>query len=322
MAERRRRRALGACLDLQQQEGKLLAFLGERACGGRKPLAFGERLLECDQALACETHARFEILLFPHSGARGSVCIVGQAPELGRRRAYGDVARIRELQVQLGQEALRRLVPHTEALRGAAQRQQRVAAAAGELRLRLAAADEHLVELFGERRLFEAFEGRDARPASFGLDLEARPLGRCRLSGGRRVACCCFQSDRRRRVVATRRLQLGAQRRGQGCCRFPAQGDALAAAAQAVERGRRLLAGSGRVGELFLGAFPLGDERVDLPVERAPLLGRRGTTPFGLGAALCQALEVERRDRRLQAGDLDPELLGALGGGGLERERP
>ena len=184
------------------------------------------------------------------------------------------------------------------------------------------AADEHLVELFGERRLFEAFEGRDARPASFGLDLEARPLGRCRLSGGRRVACCCFQSDRRRRVVATRRLQLGAQRRGQGCCRFPAQGDALAAAAQAVERGRRLLAGSGRVGELFLGAFPLGDERVDLPVERAPLLGRRGTTPFGLGAALCQALEVERRDRRLQAGDLDPELLGALGGGRLERERP
>ena len=45
-------------------------------------------------------------------------------------------------------------------------------------------------------------------------------------------------------------------------------------------------------------------------------------TSFRLGATLGEPREVERRDRSLQPRDLDPELLGPLGCGRLERERP
>ena len=95
----------------------------------------------------------------------------------------------------------------------------------------------------------------------------------------------------------------------------------LAAAAQPVERGGRLLARAGGIGQLLLGPLALGDERGDLLVEHAALLGGRRAPRLRLGPALGEAREVERRDRGLEPADLDAELLGALGGGRLQRER-
>ena len=321
MSERGGRRALCARFDLEQLQRELLAFLGERTRGGREPFALRERLLERDEAFPREADTSLEILLFAHRRTGGGIGVVGQAAQVGGRRAGGDPARVGQLRLQLREQTLRGLVPDTERLGRAAEGEQSVAPAAGELRLRFGTAGEHVVELGGKRGLRGAFDRSDACPPSFGLDLQARALRRRRLGGRRCVACGGLQADRRRGVVGASRLELGAQRRAQGCGRLAAQRDALAAAPQPVQRRGRLLAGAGGIGELLLGALALGDEGVDLQVERSALLGRRGPAPFGLGSALGEAGEVERRDRRLQARDLDPELLGPLGCGRLQRQR-
>ena len=118
------------------------------------------------------------------------------------------------------------------------------------------------------------------------------------------------------------RLQLEAQRRRQRRRRLATQHDALAVAPQPVERCGRLFAGAGGIGELLFGPLTFGDEGCDPFVERVPLGGGLGTACVCLAPSLGEADKVERCDRCLQPGNLEPELLGALGGGGLERERP
>ena len=147
MAERGGDRALGARLDLEQLQRELLAALGERAGRRRNALALGERLLERDEPLARQRHARLEILALAQCGARGRVCFVGGATELGGRRAGREPARLDELELQLGEQALRGLLADADALRGAAQRQQRVAAAARQHSFGVGAACEDVVEL-------------------------------------------------------------------------------------------------------------------------------------------------------------------------------
>src|SRR5207253_10952121 len=109
------------------------------------------------------------------------------------------------------------------------------------------------------------------------------------------------------------RAEGGRQRRR----RLPPQAEPLPAAAQPVERRRRLLARAGGIGQLLLGPLTLGDQRRDLLVQGAPLLCGRRPASFRLGASVSEAREVERRDRSLQASDLDAELLGALRSGRL-----
>ena len=247
------------------------------------------------------------------SAARPSSAGVG--PPGARRDAI-------EVALQLAQQAFGRFVPDTEPLDGASQREQRVAAAAGEQRLGLRAAAEHLVELRGEHRLGAPLDRGDARPALLGLHLQARALGGSALGRRGGVTRDRLELDGRGRIVRARGLELGAERCGQRRRRLAAQDDALAAAAQAVERRGRLLARAGRIGELLLGPLALGDERGDPLVEHATLGGRLGAACIGLAATLGEPREVEGRDRRLQAGDLEPELLGPLGSGRLERERP
>ena len=115
------------------------------------------------------------------------------------------------------------------------------------------------------------------------------------------------------------RLRSDAVERGRG---LAAQDDALAAAAQPVERGGRLLARTGRIGELLLGPLALGDQSGNPLVERATLGSGLDAARLGLAAALGEAREVERRDRGLQRGDLDAELLRPLGRRRLQRQRP
>jgi hypothetical protein len=100
------------------------------------------------------------------------------------------------------------------------------------------------------------------------------------------------------------------------------QRDPLGAAPEAVERGRRRLAAAGGVRELLLRAVPLGEQVLELRI--AALLGVVGGRAPLLRCAdlLVDPGEVDHGDRRLQRGDLAAQLLGALGGGRLERQRP
>ena len=212
MAERRGDRALGARLDLEQLQRELLAALGQCAGGRRDAFTLGERLLERDEPLARHGHASLEVFALAQCGACGGVRLVGGATELGGRRAGRDLARLDELELQLGEQSLRGLLADTDALCGAAQRQQRVAASARQHSLGLGAACEHVVELDLQLRLRPALDRADARPPLLGLDLEPGTLAGGALRVGRRLACGRLELDRGRRVVRACSLELGADR--------------------------------------------------------------------------------------------------------------
>ena len=188
-------------------------------------------------------------------------------------------------------------------------------------RLGVGAACEHVVELDLQLGLRAALDRADARPALLGLDLEPCALAGGALRVGRSVARGRFELDRGGRIVRACSLELGADRGSERARRLAAKLQALAAAAQPVERGSRLLARARGIGQLLFGLLALGDEGGDLLVEHAALLGGRDAAALCLRATLGEAHEVERRDRRLQAGDLDAELLGALGRGRLQGKR-
>ena len=133
MSERGGRRALGTRLDLELLERKLLTFLGERACGRRKPFALRKRLLEREEAFPREADASLEIFLFPQRRAGGGIGVVRQAAEVGGRRAARDAARVGQLRLQLREQTLCGLVADAERLCCPAEGEQSVAPAAGEL---------------------------------------------------------------------------------------------------------------------------------------------------------------------------------------------
>ena len=139
MGERRCGRPLGARLDLEQLQCELLAFLGERPRRRRDPLALRERLLERREPFTPEPHPRLEVFALARRSPRRAVRLVRRTAELGRRRARGCLPRFHQFQIQLREQALRRLMTDAEPLRRTAQREQRVAAAARQLRLRLGA---------------------------------------------------------------------------------------------------------------------------------------------------------------------------------------
>ena len=227
MSERGCRRALCARLDLEQLQRELLALLGERTRGGREPFALRERLLERDEAFPREADARLEILLFAHRRAGGGIGVVGQAAQLGGRRAGGHPARVGQLRAA----APRADAAPTRAGRPSVWVAPRRASSASRpppvscdsVSARRASTSSSSAASVGLRG---AFDRGDARPASFGLDLQARALRRRRLGGRRRVARGGLEPDRRRRVVGPRSLELGAQRRAQGRGRLAAQRDA------------------------------------------------------------------------------------------------
>ena len=95
----------------------------------RQSFTLRERLLERRETFAGELHARVEIFTLAHRSACGGIGVVGDATKLGRRRPARRALHLAELGTKLGEQALRRLVPDTEALGRAAQRKQRVASA-------------------------------------------------------------------------------------------------------------------------------------------------------------------------------------------------
>ena len=118
MAERGGDGALRARLDLEQLQRELLALLGERARGGRKPFALGERLLERGEPLAARARRAPPDRRARAAAARAArVGLVGGTAELvGRRARVGARARLG----QLARAARRAAAGRTRGAAGAA----------------------------------------------------------------------------------------------------------------------------------------------------------------------------------------------------------
>ena len=121
-------------------------------------------------------------------------------------------------------------------------------------------------------------------------------------------------------LVAHRR-RLGAEALEQRGRRLRPQLEALAAALEPVPRRHRRLSPTRRVGQLVLGARAVGQQALQPPLS-SPLRERsRVTALLRFGAARARLGEVELRDPCAQPCDLGAELLRALGGRRLQRQR-
>ena len=157
-----------------------------------------------------------------------------------------------------------------------------------------------------------AAPARRARPVP-PLPLALRPpSGRPRARAGRRRPRLPRVGDQRQ----LRREPLAERSR-----RFAPKLEPLAAALEPVERRNRGLATSGRVGELVLGACPVREQRFEPRLRAAPRESRSVAPLLGLTLPAPRVGEVELRDTRPDSRDLDCELLRALGGRRLERQR-
>src|SRR4029453_16606318 len=97
---------------------------------------------------------------------------------------------------------------------------------------------------------------------------------------------------------------------------------ALASAAQPVEGCSRRFTSSGGVRELLLRSAPLQQQILELRLGAATRMLRRGTTVFSRRDLLVDRREIERRNCRLQSGDLAAKLFRPLRRSRLESERP
>src|SRR5262249_22002249 len=97
--------------------------------------------------------------------------------------------------------------------------------------------------------------------------------------------------------------------------------DALPRAAQPVERRRCALAPACNRSEIVLCVPPLSEELQEFGLDRPSLGSSLVPAAAGLPEPLLQLGEIESRDACSDSGDLGSQLLGALSGARLERER-
>ena len=97
--------------------------------------------------------------------------------------------------------------------------------------------------------------------------------------------------------------------------------DALARAAETVESTGRALAPAGHGGELPFGALALAEQLLQTPIDLGPRGVELRTARSDLTHARRQVLEIECGQAGTQAAEFLAELLRALGGARLERER-
>src|SRR5439155_5703988 len=121
---------------------------------------------------------------------------------------------------------------------------------------------------------------------------------------------------------AARPRKLSAQTLEQRFRALAPQLEPFACAPDAVERCGRLLAASGRIGELLLRAAPLLEQRVE------PLVGvlagqhRCRSPSLAVLQPFLEVLQIELGDAGAKRRDFLEQLLGTLGGRCLQRERP
>ena len=104
--------------------------------------------------------------------------------------------------------------------------------------------------------------------------------------------------------------------------RFTPHQQSLTGTLQAVEGAESGLSATGRVGQLVLGPAALLEQRGQLLLGAAARDRDGVATRFRIGTAFGHRREIELRDPRPERGDLDRELLGALGRRCLESQRP
>ena len=332
--ERRGDGRLVAGLDLEGREREALAFLGERARGGRDALALGQRALERRESLARRSRPLGEVVPLACRGSRLEASGVGASFELGRIRpaaprvgASGLVA-LRQLARELG----RCFVPSAQPLACGSQRDERPmrgSVHACQLRKpaveRLALSEDRLetpLRLLGGRSLARREHRVCVTRALGSLPAFAGGVARgcARLAGG---ALERLQRLVRARLAGPPRLgEVGLEPAGHDPRRFAANRESLACSLESVERAEGGLPGAGRVGELQLDRFAVCEHAREPLLRRSAGERRRLTPLVGLGAPCLDAREIEPRDAGAEAGDLDDELLGPLRGRCLERERP
>ncbi len=211
------------------------------------------------------------------------------------RRLGGALEQHRHLLGRLG-ERLQRDRAHRRALGLGTRREPRLAAGG----------DQHGVALLLPRRLYE-------RRAC------ERVVDRCGLPAARGLHDLVVRRRRlRERHPGTG--EIGAKRaRGLGGA-LTAQVGALDRATQPVERSGGALVPPARLAELFLGLAALLEEPAQLLVARTPV-GLGGGAALGdTGEQLVDSFQIGGGKARLELRDLVAQLLGALGGGGLQRE--
>ena len=172
--------------------------------------------------------------------------------------------------------------------------------------------------------------GEDTLGGPQALSGEPRALGeivslaRSRSGGHRRFGGDALERAGSFRVPLGPRSELGelggepVAKRGGG---LAPERETLAATLKSVQRRDGRLPRARSVGELVLGDRPLGEQRVEPRLGAAPPERGRIATLFRLGSPGIGVLQVELGDARAERRDLHRELLGALGGGRLQRQR-
>src|SRR4051794_5706749 len=117
-------------------------------------------------------------------------------------------------------------------------------------------------------------------------------------------------------------LELHGEARPRGLGRLAPQRQPVGRSTQPVQRARRGLSLPGGVGQLLLGVVPLSQERLQPLVVALALERRGGTALVDRGGAFLDIGQRKRVDSKAQELDVAAELLGALGGTGLQGERP
>ena len=317
------------------RDGTLVARLDlERCSASRSPCSASARAAggrPSRSASDCSSAARrslpapagLHVLLLPSRRAGGGVGLVGAAAELVRRRPARSSARLLELDAQVGQQALRRLLTDRQALRGAPQREQRVAA-------RPVSSPSASVR---RPSTSSSSAVSRARPGALAAATRAHASSASSCAVPRSAAADCAApaaSPRKRpRARPTR-----AGRAPRAASSSPRKPDASAVAASrrspirsSPTRGGRALRSSPRAAPAASVSSSSACSRAAISAAMRASSARRASAAATRRSsaprpALGQPAEVERRDRRLQAGDLLAQLLGALGSGRLQRERP
>ena len=183
-------------------------------------------------------------------------------------------------------------------------------------------------------------KGGSNRALVAGVDREGRkdealaPLGQRTGSRRKSLELCQRPLERAEALTSQPRLlakplplrgsrsrRIGPESLGQGLRALTPVLEPLGGALQPVEAGRRLLASPGRADELTLDAVSLREQRLELLARPVPRKARSPAPLVGLCPALLDLLQLELGDPRLDRPDLAAQLLGPLGGGGLQRQR-
>ena len=333
--ERSRDRVLRARLGLESRERERLAGRGEGAGSRRNPFPLLDRTLECLQPLAGRARPLGDVVALRGRGSGRCSRIVRARLELGRARALLGTrshaprrARRDSVSTSVAADSRRnprrsRAAPRARRCLFAPSRPPVASASAASTAPRSARSSASRDSAPRERpRSYAATrEWASAGPLR-GLAVR---LGRVTRSSGGRLRRSLEAPDCRVAAVGSGALGLDEvvpqpllQPRG----RFAPKHKSLARALQAIESTERRLAAPRRIRQLVLGQSALLEKRGELLLCSAARDCDGVAACLRVGPALCHRGEIELRDARPQGGDLDAELLGPLGRGRLQRQRP